>query len=169
MLKKAVCIWILGIILAYNAHACSCITLDTTLRQEIRNTKLIFVGKVLKRETVDFLIPMGWFAPDTFSKQKFYFEIMDCIKGNLPEKQQPFVFTGFGGGDCGFTFIEGNTYVVYAEINDKHYQSTPKVAPYVETNICTRTHLLENDLEIGYLKRMVKKYCFWNWLWGKII
>jgi hypothetical protein len=39
------------------------------------------------------------------------------------------LFTGYGDADCGYTFVVGTTYVIYAH----------ETADGLETNICTRT------------------------------
>jgi hypothetical protein len=55
------------------------------------------------------------------------------------------VLTGFGGGDCGYEFVVGERYLVYAQ----HFPSSQKLY----TGICSRTRkLTEAAADLEYLR-----------------
>jgi len=56
------------------------------------------------------------------------------------------VYTGYGGGDCGYGFHKGGSYLVYAYRDANTGQLT--------TGICSRTQSLNNAThDLGYLRR----------------
>jgi hypothetical protein len=57
---------------------------------------------------------------------------LDSYKGALPDHL--IVGTGVGGGDCGFEFIKGETYLVFAEPAPDYYERVDYA-----TDICSRT------------------------------
>ena len=59
--------------------------------------------------------------------QEIPFEVISSWKG--VDKTHVLIHTGFGGGDCGVGFNQGDEYLIYAYGNDDN----------LETNICTRT------------------------------
>lgn len=44
-----------------------------------------------------------------------------------------------GGGDYGFPFQLGETYLIYSYIQNTYFEQGEKVLNYLYTNICTRT------------------------------
>ena len=59
---------------------------------------------------------------------KVTFKVENSWKGTLPT--EVILFTGRGGGDCGYRFLVGQDYLVYAYGKDLDHLST---------NICQRT------------------------------
>ncbi|MBI5001777.1 hypothetical protein HZC31_00160 [Candidatus Woesearchaeota archaeon] len=115
---------------SFSAFACSCI-MPGTVTEEVERADVVFVGTVI---AVDHSEYRAYIFPDL----EFSFTVQEYWKGVLSEPL--IIHTGQGGGDCGFSFEEGKSYLVYAyadESGDLH------------TNICSRTALLsdaEGDL-----------------------
>ena len=76
---------------------------------------------------------------------KVTFEVTTAWKGG--PKKRFVLYTGRGGGDCGFPFEKGKTYVVYAYCDTE----------YCATMICTRTALSTRAAEdLRYLATLRK-------------
>ena len=61
------------------------------------------------------------------------FEVIERFKG--VDATQIDVQTGIGGGDCGWSFVKGSTYLVYAYREQSSGQ--------LQTGICMRTNLVD--------------------------
>ena len=66
------------------------------------------------------------------------------LKGTLT------ILTGNGGGDCGFRFIEGQSYIVYGERDNYLFDvedgiKTTRFKDAYWTNICTKTQQFNQD------------------------
>ena len=113
---------------SFSAVACSCI-MPGTVAEEVERADAVFTGTVI---AVDTPIYGAYVFPDvevTFTVQKYW-------KGVLSE---PLVIhTGQGGGDCGFGFEEGESYLVYAYADD---------TGDLHANICSRTAVLSDAEE----------------------
>ncbi len=116
-------------LLTTNAFACSCIEIRN-LTQVFNETDAIFLGSVIQSEVLG--------NPEEFDTnglktlvyrggRKATFRVVKSWKG--PQEEIIAVVTGEGGGDCGFDFIVGHSYLVYAHnINGE-----------LSTGICSRT------------------------------
>ena len=129
----------------HSSFACSCVRISTA--QGFESSDYIFVGNVIKGEVRKFE-HNG--KIEYSSNILFTFKINKMIKGKL-KNDEIFVTTGFGYGDCGYPFLVGRKYLVYAgnkkEFNDEEFLST---------NICTRTKLFSDKAmwEIEELDRL---------------
>jgi len=118
------------LILPKMVTACSCDlpVQGKSVRQQVIDARLkaeaVFVGKVLSVE-----------SPADMLYKKITLEVRDEWKGANVQKVT--ILTGRGGGDCGYEFEVGGTYLVYA-YGDNH--------TYLGTNICQRTAVYQNDL-----------------------
>ena len=123
--------------------ACSCAERPSA-ESELKSSKAVFSGKVLniKERKVN-----GYLTKSVL------FEVTNTWKG--VEESQVIITTGQGGGDCGFRFIEGQEYLVYANESDMYG------AKSLVTIICDRTDTLsrlQEDLEVlGGSKPPAKK------------
>jgi hypothetical protein len=123
------------------AGACSCMT-PLTAADQFRSAHLVFLGKVesiedrrtrirrfllMVRELIGQAPEMDWPAYERSNGFEVTFRAVTTWKG--PPKREVRVLTGRGGGDCGYPFKVGETYLVYAYVNEVAY-----------TGICTRTH-----------------------------
>ncbi|MXY43763.1 MAG: hypothetical protein F4Y50_06880 [Dehalococcoidia bacterium] len=119
---------------AEQVYACSCVQPGTP-SEELEKISAVFAGRVVSvRHSYD---PDGR-SVTRDDRSTIGFEVSAVWKGTVYEDMS--ITTPPTGGSCGFTFEEGEEYIVYA------YDS-----PYVEggytTGICSRTALLEQAQE----------------------
>jgi hypothetical protein len=103
------------------AFACSCI-MPGTPREEYEASAMVFEGR--------FVDNMG---DEEQGNLPFNFEVARVWKGPLAPMLT--VYTGQGGGDCGYAFEPGRTYLVYASYWEHEGVFT--------TSICSRTRPIE--------------------------
>jgi len=126
--------------------ALACMCLEPPPPQEaMEKAGAVFSGRCVKVERVEQETPYG-----KLPKLRAVLEVKAAWKGlqGKPsadgEAMRPHtveVWTGSGGGDCGFGFQEGKSYLVYAYVGEDGAMST---------DICTRsqeTGLARGDLE----------------------
>ena len=107
--------------------ACTCGGDPFPCGQRWKTGEVIFVGTVkskapLQSSQVDggsFSIGHGY---------TYYIQVTESLRGPYLAGQELAIETGNGGGDCGYRFIPGNEYLVYANGSKR-----------LETNICTPT------------------------------
>jgi len=127
---------------------CACVCSDTgTKEQTIQKTDAILKGKIISKEI---------FSKDDHKRTglrvpyvKYTVVILETIKGKLKTKSLIIATAPGGGGDCGYMFEIGKTYLIYAL---KHRGN--KNDKFLYTSICTRTDKF-NALEFN----KVKIYC----------
>lgn len=115
-------------------QACSCAELPSA-EEEFERSQAVFRGKVMDVREKRSL--NGELAKSVL------FEVESIWKGI--KQSQVIIITGLGGGDCGFNFIEGQTYLVYAS------ESTMYGEKSLVTTVCNRTNklsVLQEDLTI---------------------
>ena len=116
------------------AHACKCAQPGTP-SEELEESSAVFAGRVASvRHSFD---------PDAASVSRddrttVGFEVSAVWKGTVYEDM--YITTPPTGGSCGFTFVEGEEYIVYA--HDSAYGDDSYTV-----GICTRTALLEQAQE----------------------
>ena len=106
--------------------SCSCSPAPPPLKA-MAKTDAVFTGKVTKLKT-------GWIAFGNGGKIPMVTATVvvgKCIKGHIHGKTT--VLTGVGGGDCGYHFFEGESYLFYA-MKQQNGQ--------LETSFCSRTQRL---------------------------
>lgn len=112
-------------------YACSCVQ-PPPVQNALDDASAVFSGKVVdieeqtpvSRFISDILTTFSDDEPD-FPQKTVVLEVTSTWKG--VSTSQITVKTGLGGGDCGFEFAVGQTYLVYAHGDDLH------------TSVCTRT------------------------------
>jgi hypothetical protein len=118
---------------ATQVSACSCVG-PIVACETAWTTDGIFVGKVLSVGRVAGTGDPRWL------RRLVRFDVREAFKGVQPGEIE--VVTGAGGGDCGYDFREGRTYLVYAHRNPATGQ--------LGAGICSRTAPVEQageDLE----------------------
>jgi len=88
-------------------HACSCIMLASPCDQGWKTGDTIFLGRVVAMESLG---PPGILLSDHAA----HFIIEESFRGADATGKEIVVFTGGGGGDCGYPFVAGTSYLVYA-------------------------------------------------------
>lgn len=119
---------ITSIILTYHTiNSCSC--LQGTIEEEVENTPVIFIGRVINiQKRQDFI--------------GVTFRVGYVFKG--PRNRIIRVRTALNSAMCGYNFIRGRTYLVYANVNDR----------VVSVSLCSRTKLFSAARDdIKYLSR----------------
>lgn len=109
------------------AYACSCV-MPGTPQEEMENAAAVFSGTVVDIESAD-----------------YGYEVTLQVANAWKNIDSSFVTvrTGMGGGDCGFNFVEGETYMVYAVDS---YSNPGEL----EVTICSLTSLLA-DADVSSL------------------
>jgi len=102
--------------------SCSCKPPDPP-KKSLATVDAVFVGKVVQ-------VVEG--KKDVFPRKTVVLVVSTVWKGKLTKELS--LTTGIGGGDCGYRFEEGKSYLIYAYGDVKKGMST---------NICTRTRPLE--------------------------
>jgi hypothetical protein len=123
--------------------ACSCIG-ERPPREAFGAASAVFLGKVVggaKQSTEK--SEDGKIA--TYFGSEIYFEIEEAFSG-VKGLNKVTIHSGTGGGDCGYWFIGGERYVVYAYGDIKNGFST---------GICTRTRTVDKAAEdLAFLRHL---------------
>jgi|GEM_PF-2342154 hypothetical protein len=122
------------------AMACKCASLPPTVKTDsdwlewrLRGTSVVFEGKVESIHVINW--PWNPVAGETIKKSglKATFSAVHAYRGEA--REEVVIETGLGGGDCGFDFEKGSSYLVFAWKDDDGN---------LTTNICSGTRLLED-------------------------
>lgn len=120
---------------AVEALACSCVP-ERPVCEGFGGASAVFVGRVVgsaeRKESED---QNG--RKTTYDVGTIYFAVEETFSG-VRGKRRVEIHSGTGGGDCGFWFLRGQRYLVYADASDKGR---------LHTNICTRTRPLSEAAE----------------------
>ena len=119
---------IFSIFFAGNVFACSC--LEKNYPEAFETAGIVFVGSVTQFEVVGTPEVVDFDNRNVLAfrgGRKATFRIQKVWKG--PHEETISIFTGEGGGDCGFDFVVGHEYLVYAS----------EIEGQWKTGICTRT------------------------------
>lgn len=151
-------------------YACSCVP-PKPVQDAVDDAQAVFAGKVLRIEetspATQFLrdIAENFTDDPAFPERSVVLQVTSTWKG--VSQSQVVVKTGMGGGDCGFEFSAGQSYLVYAhgDGNDLH------------TSVCSRTTELaaaSEDLSVlGQGKppavQVTENDSSYGWLLGAII
>lgn len=112
--------------------ACSCALPPSAEEARSRST-VVFRGRVTALETVR--SPSGW------QYQRVTLRADTSWQGQVT--QQMTIYTGSGGGDCGFPFAQGESYLVYASAVGENGPSGSFPAGSLATGICSRTRTID--------------------------
>ena len=115
-------------------NACSIAELPS-VEEQFELSKAVFSGEVVEIKEKKSL--------KGYTSKSVLFEVTNTWKG--VEQSQIIITTGRGGGDCGYNFIKGNEYLVYAN------ESTMYGAKSLVSTIGNRTDVLssaQKDLEV---------------------
>jgi hypothetical protein len=144
------CIFAFAIILSAcfsdSARACSCVSsyAGTQPCQAYWGAGAVFTGLVTNISTIPLDLGDG---RSGYQQRLVRFELDESflgVKGRTAE-----VFTGMGGGDCGYDFQEGARYFVYAYRNPKDNT--------LHAGICGRTRPLgEASADLEYARRIAR-------------
>jgi hypothetical protein len=110
------------------AKACSCFSSNATCDRTWNSGAVIFLGTVTARSSAE--TPARAEKSDYLRPRlAFHFSVTESFRGPAIAGHEIVVYTGNGGGDCGYPFAVGTSYLVFA--------STSKDG--LITGICTPT------------------------------
>jgi len=146
MYFKILSCFILFGILGNHAVACSCSRGARLVKDELKRSTLVMIGKVVSIEEVKVEIKDSTIIFEIDRKayfRKVTFLVSVLFKGKK-KGQKVVVYTGMGGGDCGFPFVVGMQYILYGNKNNSPFFRNKQVMPKglqkaYWTDICTRT------------------------------
>ena len=114
------------------ADACSCVV-GAPLCETYWKTPIVFAGQVV---SIDNVQPQG----DSYRWRRVRFRVDSGFRGRSVTE----VYTGSGGGDCGYNFVVGEKYLVYAA----EFQGR------VSTGICSPTKKLSDaSHDLAYISQ----------------
>ena len=126
---------------AEEARACSCVPARPVC-EAFGGSSAVFVGRVVGSAQTEVSVDRETGKKVTYAVGAIHFEVEEAFSGVVGRKRVT-IHSGTGGGDCGYWFLRGRRYVVYA---DEHEGK-------LYTSICTRTHQLEGpDEDLAFLR-----------------
>lgn len=139
LLTIAVAALLALVALPSRADACSCVA-GAPLCQTFWSTPLVFSGTVTEIE------PVPSENPRLMSTRRIVrFRVGRTWRGDASGTIE--IGTGMGGGDCGYNFVKGEQYLVFASGSPGRYS----------TGICSRTRPLDTAAEdLNYLETALK-------------
>ncbi|KAA0546378.1 hypothetical protein FZW96_16920 [Bacillus sp. BGMRC 2118] len=115
------------------SFACSCMA-PGTVEEEFNRANSVFSGKVIRIEE-------NSSSPDNLTPIKVVFEVKNTWKGT--QDSEVAVYTGTDSASCGYSFVQGKKYLVYASESDGH----------MTTSLCSITKpLAAADEDLSILK-----------------
>jgi TonB family protein len=146
-------------IMSVDIFACSCIG-DINVKDEIKKSDAVFVGTIFDKEEIKIYYTLSSNMSIYRIEIKYAMSIETIYKGKHIS-DTTFIFTGSGGGDCGFNFKTGSKYIVYAQNHKVEGRSNGQL--YIDqrsafyTTICKRTKLFDTS-EIKEIEKYLKKH-----------
>jgi hypothetical protein len=126
------CVLLLTTVFLGAAAACTCQYGGAPVCQDYWRTDVVFAGTVVGSAKIT--IGEG---DNKYDQRLVRFEVAQIFRGELTAKAE--IVTGWGGGDCGYRFNDGETYLVYASRNKQDQR--------LQTSICTRTRPISKAAE----------------------
>jgi hypothetical protein len=106
-------IFVLLIIAPGAVQACSCVSVSVGCNMNLNSGSVVFLGKVISKIEVS---ETGAVADRADLAQSYavHLTTKENFQGAGPPGQEMVVYTGRGGGDWGYPFLVGSSYLVYA-------------------------------------------------------
>lgn len=152
-MKTTIQLLIIIISLTYstNVLACRCLVAENA-KDELKNVDIALVGTIISREEIRVDDTLGVNQIVSRLEMKFQLIVENTFKGTFSNDTVS-IFTGMGGGDCGYNFVVGERYIVYADYQNAEDSTAEKAS--LTTSICTRTQVY-NEEEIKALEEYRK-------------
>jgi hypothetical protein len=136
--------------------ACTCLG-PISVEQGVKESDAVFVGQIISREMIeDSTIQIYGDTSRYIIKElraKYKVVVLEKFKGNFTQDTLT-IITGLGDADCGYQFIVGKKFIIYAY---KQYIGRVNQAPATyETDICTRTTGY-NEREVEAIRKVIKQ------------
>ncbi|MBB6237126.1 hypothetical protein HDC90_001744 [Pedobacter sp. AK013] len=151
------------------AIACSCYELTT--KEAISNARIVFKGKVISKVLTHDLSALSTIKTSDTTNINYLMTqrlLMAVIKIKINKRYKGkttsdtvTVITPNNGASCGFNFIIGNEYIVYATNYDATFRSSKferrsKDINTYWTNLCSRT-MLSDQSEENQIKKILRE------------
>jgi hypothetical protein len=121
--------------------ACECVgPISPCIAAE--DAQAVFVGQVVGITPVTPPATGETVPPMPFLARRVSFKVTESLRGGVDDTVE--VYTGSGGGDCGFSFSKGKSYLVYAR---------RAASGQLTTGICARTREATRGAE-GEIKEL---------------
>jgi hypothetical protein len=132
----------------FNSYSCCC-AFWGSVENDIKVSKLIIKGKVIKKRKI--VLSRKFFGNELYKIHGFLntIEIDKTYKGKKREYIK--IISGKGGGDCGFRFKKGKSYIIFSS-----HKRTYKMKNFFTTSICTSTSIYSKQDEENILKYINK-------------
>jgi hypothetical protein len=139
----AACVWFALVFGPRAAEACSCLTPGPAC-QEVFRAQAVFAATVVSVEDTQLSVAAD--RAISSSVRRVRMRVTEAFTGVLTG--EVIVTTGQGGGDCGYPFIAGGSYVVYGQERE---------GDTLVTTICSRTKPVRDAAEdLAYLRSFTK-------------
>ncbi len=138
------------LLIGSNSFACSC-TGKSSVKEAVRNSDIVFGGKVLFVKRVDYL---RWQGIPMVGKLVTLL-VQEQAKGIL-HSDTVVIATGSGGADCGVQFQEGYSYLVYAKSYSFSNRINNDSVRWFYAGLCSRTGIYKKA-ELKKASRYSKK------------
>lgn len=142
--------WLLTLLLlllcgsAVEAVACSCIG-EQPVCNAFGGSSAVFAGRVVGSAERKVYEDAERGTKTTYDVGTIYFAVEEAFSG-VKGKTRVEIHSGTGEGDCGYWFLRGKSYLIYAHADQKGV---------LYTGICSRTRPLEEAAEdLTYLRRL---------------
>lgn len=91
-------------------HACSCVG-EEDVRHARKHADAVFAGKVINAEKLEVTSQVGEIPNFKEPVMRYTLLVERWFKGRI-SKDEVIVFTGMGGGDCGYEFELNKSFIV---------------------------------------------------------
>ncbi|MFC7358519.1 hypothetical protein ACFQO1_12530 [Jejudonia soesokkakensis] len=125
-----------------NAIACTCVFEKQSLHKKVKiayaTSKVVFTGNVIAKKNI----------PDQTDNHlkldliRYTFEVINPFK-NTEGNETIDVISLADGGMCGYTFVVGKTYLVYARTSES-YSDHSEIKTSYTTGLCDRNNTIRN-------------------------
>jgi hypothetical protein len=139
-------------IFSMNSYSCTC--LPISVKESIKKSDAIFIGKVLKVDTIK-VIPQNFISAKISTSDSGFYTVVHLVSLKVKKifkgksiSDNIYIITGQGGGDCGYNFELNKYYIIYSKREDYYLvDSEDKInskykthrQAYLTTNDCDRT------------------------------
>lgn len=126
-----------------NSEGCTCIGSDTI--QVIPSKQIVVSGTIISNEIVELpLLDTVMYPNSPGFREAHYSMVVDRVYNGKRVADTIEIQTGMGGGDCGFSFTIGQSYIVFASSKPERFFRANRI---IKTNICTHTQLYSKETE----------------------
>lgn len=152
--KTSFILWILSLFIISNSFSCTCIG-KMSVKKAVKKTDFVFIGTVVAVEKITVTQKLlGTKSCINHYYNKITFKIEIIYKGKIKTNNIE-IFTGVGGGDCGYDFDSNKKYVVYANKQKIFFFEGKNEHTFLFTDICKRTtfNVRQEQIEIEKFRK----------------